>query len=177
MPMTADKLESTITGGLAERVQSHLGDEERTLQSVLEAVRDLHQSLRQLDGEALALALRNETAALQAAEHLQRQRQQIRNEAASELGLAPNEFSLGLLARKTSGNLQTVVLNSRQKLADMSTEMDRLNRQNAAMIQQSLMLMRGIVGRLTGTAAPAESYNAGGVREEAHVGSLVQWGG
>jgi len=175
--MTAENPEATITGGLAARVQSHLSDEERTLQSVLEAVRDLHQSLRQLDGEALAQALQNETAALQAAEQLQRQRQQIRNDAASELGLSPNEFSLGLLAQKTSGTLQAVVVSSRQKLADMSSEMDRLNRQNAAMIQQSLVLMRGIVGRLTRTAAPSESYNAGGAREEAHVGSLVQWGG
>lgn len=177
MHMVADGTMSTISEALAERVQRHLTEEERTLVAVLESVRELHHSLRQLDGDALALALQSETAALREAEGLQRQRQQFRSETASALGLAPQDVTLGALAAKTSGQLQASVVQTRQKLTDMSAEMDRLNRQNAAMIQQSMMLMRGIVGRLTGTVASGESYNAGGVREEAHVGPLVQWGG
>jgi hypothetical protein len=166
-----------MTSTLAQRVQRHLSDEEQTLVAVLEAVQQLHHSLRHLDGEALATALQNESAALRAAEGMQSRRQQIRMEAASELGVSPEDFTLGLLATRTTGELQASIVASRQTLTEMSAEMDRLNRQNAAMIQQSMSLMRGIVGRLTGTAASGESYNAGGAREEAHVGSLMQWGG
>lgn len=175
--MAATGTNPTITKALAERVQQHLCDEEQMLVAVLESVRQLHKSLRRLDGEALAIALQNETAALRDAEGLQARRKQVRAEAADELGVAPQEFTLGLLAARTTGELHTSISGARQKLKEMSTEMDRLNKQNAAMIQQSLMLMRGIVGRLTGAVASGESYNADGVREEAHVGSLLQWGG
>lgn len=175
--MPADQTHPAISNVLAERVTQHLNDEERNLVAVLDAVRDLHQSLRELDGEALAQALQSETIALRDAEILQPQRKQIRDEAARELGLTSQEFTLGVLVQKTTGSLRATVAESRQKLTEMSVELDRLNRQNAAMIQQSLMLIRGIVSRLTRTAGSGESYNAGGIREEAHVGSLVQWGG
>ena len=167
---------SPISIELAERMQRHLNDEEQSLVSVLEAVRALHESLRVLDGDALAQALESETVALKQAEELQQRRQQIRSEAANALGLPPKDFTLGLLAEKATGPLQTSVVESRQKLVEMSSEMDRLNRQNAAMIQQSLTLMRNIVGRLTNTAG-GESYSASGARNETHVGSLMQWGG
>lgn len=174
--MVVTRTGSKISAPLAERVQQHLNDEEESLVSVLEAVRALHQSLRELDGEALSQALQCEAEALRDAEGLQQRRQQIRADAAGELGVKPQDLTLGLLAEQATGELQTSLVESRQKLASMSAEMDRLNRQNAAMIQQSLTLMRGIVNRLTRTVA-ADSYNAGGVRDEPHVGSLVQWGG
>lgn len=169
--------QSGISHSLAERIQSHLTDEEHSLVEVLEAVRELHKSLRELDGEGLTKALQTESDALRQAELMQNQRQQMRTDVANELGMAPAEFSLGVLVERTTGVLQSSIAESRERLTAMSAEMDRLNRQNAAMIQQSLSLMRGIVGRLTGTAATCDSYNAGGAREEAHVGSLVQWGG
>lgn len=175
--MVAAEGKSSMTADLAGRVQQHLGDEERTLIAVLESVRALHQTLRELDGESLAQALQNEMDALRVAEGIQKQRKRIRAEAASELGVSPQELTLGRLAQNTTGDVRSSIVESREKLATMASEMDRLNRQNAAMIQQSLLLMRGIVGRLTGTAAPGESYNAGGGREEAHVGSIIQWGG
>lgn len=169
--------EPTISPEMAERVKGHLDDEERSLIAVLDAVRELHQSLRQLDGAALQQALQHESAALMEAEQIQQRRQKLRFDAATELGLPPQEFTLGLLARKSSGELQQSVVASRQKLSEMAAEMDRLNRQNHAMAQQSTSIIRGIVSQLTGTAGHGESYTAGGVRDEAHVGSLVNWGG
>jgi hypothetical protein len=167
----------SIDDALAGRVSQHLVNEEQTLVAVLEAVRELHLSLRELDGDKLAKALEVETAALRDAEAQQGQRQQFRQEVARELGIAPQDFTLGKLVPRTTGKLQETIVGSRERLSAMSTEVDRLNRQNAAMIQQSLMLMRGIVSRLTRTAGASESYNAGGGRDEAHVGSLLQWGG
>lgn len=175
--MSAARKGCKISPDLAQRVQRHLCDEETTLVGILDAVRQLHHSLRHLDGEALASALRSETVALQHAEGMRDRRQQIRNAGATELGIDPQEFTLGMLVANTSGDVKSSLAESRRKLEDMSAEMNHLNQQNAAMIQQSLMLVRGIVGRLTGTVASGESYNASGVREEVHVGSLVQWGG
>ncbi|HEY4262283.1 MAG TPA: flagellar export chaperone FlgN [Schlesneria sp.] len=165
-----------ISNELAERMQRHLTEEEQSLVTVLDAVRAVHDSLRNLDGNALADALDSEAAALRKAEVLQARRQQIRVEAAGALGVPPQDVTLSVFAERTTGPLQTTVVESRQKLAQMSTEMERLNRQNSAMLQQSLSLIRGIVGQLTGTAQ-GETYGAGGAREETHVGSLMQWGG
>lgn len=165
-----------ISNELAERMQRHLTEEEQSLVCVLDAVRAVHDSLRSLDGNALAEALDSEAAALRQAEGLQARRQQIRSEAAGVLGVPPQEVTLSVFAEKTSGPLQATVVETRQKLALMSTEMERLNRQNSAMLQQSLSLIRGIVGRLTRTAG-GETYNAGGAKEETHVGPLMQWGG
>lgn len=175
--MIATGSESTISAGMAERVKAHLGDEERSLVAVLDAVRELHQSLRQLDSAALQQALQREAAALTNAELLQQRRKKLRLDGATELGLPPREFTLGLLARTSTGELHQAITASRQKLSEMAAEMDRLNRQNHAMAQQSVAIYRGIVGRLTGAAGQGESYNAGGARDEAHVGPLVQWGG
>ncbi len=165
-----------ISNELAERMQRHLTEEEQSLVTVLDAVRAVHDSLRNLDGNALADALDSEAAALRKAEVVQARRQQIRVEAAGALGVPPQDVTLSVFAEKTRGPLQKNVVETRQKLAQMSTEMERLNHQNSAMLQQSLSLIRGIVGRLTGTA-PGETYSAGGAREETHVGSLMQWGG
>ena len=169
--------EPAISPAMAERVKVHLDAEERSLIAVLEAVRELHRSLRQLDGAALQQALQYELAALMDAKQMQERRQKLRFDAANELGLSPHEFTLGMLAKKTSGELQQSVVASRQKLSEMAAEMDRLNRQNHAMADQSTAIIRGIVSHLTGTAGQGESYTAGGVRDEAHVGSLVNYGG
>lgn len=168
---------NALSTALAIRVQDHLGEEEQCLSIVLHAVRQLHASLRGLDGDAMAVALQNESEALRQAQAMQDRRQHFRETAARELGVTPEEFTLSLVARRSAGEFQDGILRQRARLAEMSAEMDRLNRQNAAMICQSLMLMRGIEGRLTGTAPAADSYNAGGAREEAHVGPLIQWGG
>jgi len=169
--------EPAISPAMAERVKVHLDAEERSLIAVLEAVRELHRSLRQLDGAALQQALQYELAALMEAKQMQERRQKLRFDAANELGLSPHEFTLGVLAKKTSGELQQSVAASRQKLSEMAAEMDRLNRQNHAMADQSTAIIRGIVSHLTGTAGQGESYTAGGVPDEAHVGSLVNYGG
>ncbi|MFO1042533.1 MAG: flagellar export chaperone FlgN [Planctomycetaceae bacterium] len=169
--------EPAISPAMAERVKVHLDAEERSLIAVLEAVRELHRSLRQLDGAALQQALQYELAALMEARQMQERRQKLRFDAANELGLSPHEFTLGMLAKKSSGELQQSVVASRQKLSEMAAEMDRLNRQNHAMADQSTAIIRGIVSHLTGTAGQGESYTAGGVRDEAHVGSLVNYGG
>lgn len=175
--MVATVSDLQLSSAAEARLTEHLVDEEKTLGGMLEAVRALHDSLRHLDGEALTKALQGESAALKEAEELQTKRLRVRTDVAVELGVPLDEFTLSMLSRHTTGDLHSSIVASRQKLATIAAEMDKLNRQNAAMIYQSLTLMRGIVGRLTNAAGSGESYNAGGVREEAHIGSLMQWGG
>lgn len=166
-----------ISGDLADRLSQHLQDEESALVFVLDAVRNLHRSLLDLNGNELSASLDNEALALQRAQAVQRRRHQFRDEMSHALGLPADELTLTVLASHTSGPLRDLIVETRRRLSQMAAETNRLNRQNAAMIKQALVLVRGIVGKLTRTAGIGESYNAGGVREEAHVGSLLEWGG
>jgi hypothetical protein len=162
---------------MMERVSRHLRDEEAALVGVLDAVRSLHHSLRFMNAEEMSRSLAGETAALGAAQEMQRSRYEFRAEMGTVFGTPPEQLTLTVLAEKTSGPLSNSIIEARQRLVEMLTELNILNQQNAAMIHQSLKLMRGIIGRLTRSAGFGEAYNAGGVRAESHVGSLLQWGG
>ena len=81
------------------------------------------------------------------------------------------------MLKGTSIETREQALQVRNRLTEMSTELARLNRQNAAMIRQSLDLTRGIIGELTGHGPHFDSYNASGKSETGHVGPVMQWGG
>lgn len=166
-----------IAGPVADHLLTHLHDEEASLSAMLQAVRDVHGALRHLNDDTLRQALEEEARVLKAAETLQRRRSQLRSELSVVLGLPAEETTLRRIVAATTGSLREAVERCRTILAEMAAEMNRLNRQNAAMIQQSLSITHGIIGRLTGAAGVGESYNADGGRDEAHVGSLIQWGG
>ena len=166
-----------IAGPFADHLLAHLLDEETSLTAMLQAVRAVHSALRQLNDETLRQAIEDESRVLKTADSLQQRRSQLRSELSAVLGVPAEETTLRHVISATTGSLREAIERCRQSLAEMAAEMDRLNRQNAAMIQQSLSITHGILERLTGTAAVGESYDAHGGREEAHVGSLVQWGG
>ncbi len=166
-----------IAGPVADHLLAHLHDEEASLVAMLQAVRNVHGALRHLNDDKLRQSLDEEARVLQTADGLQQRRCQLRSELSAVLGVPAEEITLRRIISATTGSLRETVERCRQSLAEMAAEMNRLNRQNAAMIRQSLSITHGILGRLTGTAAVGESYNADGGREEAHVGSLVQWGG
>jgi len=169
--------EARIAGPVADHLLAHLHDEEASLSAMLQAVRDVHGALRHLNDDKLRQAIEEEARVLRAAEGLQPRRCQLRSDLSDVLGVPAEEITLCRILSATTGSLRETVERFRQSLAEMAAEMNRLNRQNAAMIRQSLSITKGIIGRLTGTAAVGESYNAGGGKEEAHMGSLVQWGG
>ena len=166
-----------IDGVVSEHLLAHLTAEESSLAAMLGAVRSVHQALRHLDDDRLREALESEAQIIAAAGALQQQRGAVREELAAALGVAQQEATLGRVVAATTGALRDSVDRFRKSLAEMSVELEKLNRQNGAMIRQSLALARGIIGRLTGQRAVGDSYDAGGNREEAHVGPMVQWGG
>jgi hypothetical protein len=161
----------------AERLLAHLDDETSSLAAMLAAVRGVHQALRQLDDEGLGLALEAESRELASSTLMQQRRHRLQVELAPGLGLAAPDVTLRRLVTVTSGPMHDAIDHGWRLLAEMASEIERLNRQNAAMIGQSLAIARGVVERLTGVSAVGESYNAGGARVETHVGPLIQWGG
>jgi len=166
-----------IVGPVAEQLLSHLEDEKASLGAMLNAVRDVHFALRDLDDEALRKSLVDEARELSASTKMQQRRRQLQNKLATILDVAPQDVTLKRLLAVTSGSVRESVETVWRSLTEMAREMDRLNRQNAAMISLSLSIARGVIERLTGVTAVSESYNAIGARSETHVGPLIQWGG
>lgn len=177
LSMTASvKSQVEIAGPVAEQLLVHLGDESETLAAMLSAVREVHHALMNLDDESLQKSLEVEARELSASIAIQQRRLQLQTELAAVLHVAPQEVTLRRLITLTSGSVREAIDRVWRSLLEMAAEVDRLNRQNAAMIGQSLSIVRGVVERITGVAAPGESYNAGGVRTDTHVGPLIQWG-
>ncbi|WP_010583809.1 flagellar export chaperone FlgN [Schlesneria paludicola] len=165
-----------IMGTVADHLLSHLGDEQAALAAMLTAVRGVHQALRDLDDEALQKSLADEANGLASSLAVQQQRQLLQQELATVLHVDPRDVTLNRLASATSGTLHDSIEAIWRSLKEMASEVERLNRQNAAMIAQSLAIARGVVERLTGVAGVGESYGATGNRAESHVGPIIQWG-
>lgn len=155
----------------------HLNDEESSLSAILQAVRGVHAALRLLNENDLRQWLEFEAIILQAAEGVKQRRHELRDLLAQALNILPEEVTLSRIIVATEGSLRGRIERKRKTLAEMSAEMDRLNRQNAAMIRQSSELMQSIIGRLTGVTVVGGSYNAHGGMDVPPPKSLVQWGG
>lgn len=166
-----------LGGQMTERVLQHLHDEVAALTAMLECVQNVRQALISHDGEALTKSLAQEGQYLQRAEEVRERRQHLRDEIAVELGILPEHVTLHKLCECTTGESCAEITRYRQRLAEMTAEANRLNRQNAALIRQSLDITKAIIGQLTGSAPDADCYNSAGVREETRFGSVVQWGG
>ena len=159
------------------RLIAHLREEEKSLAILLVAVREIWHALLNRDGERLTQALQAEADSLQMGESMREKRVAFRQEMAERLQLAPDEVTLSRLDSCVSSETRGELAKCRRRLQDMSDELSRLNRQNSAMIRQSLDLTERIVGELTGGGPHFTSYNATGQTESAHVGSVLQWGG
>ena len=159
------------------RIIAHLREEEQTLAVLLVAVREIRHALLNRDGERLTQALQSEADSFQMGELMRDKRNKLRQQLAEWLPAAAEDVTLSSLERAVSAETRGELAKCRQRLQEMSDELLRLNRQNAAMIQQTLELTARIVGQLTGGGPHFTSYNAIGQSESAHVGPVLQWGG
>ena len=162
---------------IGDRVLAHLREEEQTLAVLLLAVGEIRQALFTRDGERLTQALQAETDSYQLGEVMRERRTLFREEMANLLQIAPEEITLSRIDSCVPDEARPEVAACRQRLQEMSDELLRLNRQNAAMIQQTLQLTERIVSQLTGGGPHFTSYNANGRNEPARVGSVLHWGG
>lgn len=159
------------------RVLSHLENEENILAMFLSVSREIRQALTWRDGERLTQALETEADSLQIGNELRDQRAAFRAELAVRLSIPSNEITLSRLEDHVSLESRATLMATRKRLQEMSDELARLNRQNGAMIQQTLDLTERIVGQLTGGGPHFSGYNAHGESEAANVGPVLQWGG
>ena len=166
-----------MTDAIGERVLSHLREEEQTLAVLLLAVGEIRQALFTRDGERLTQALQAEAESYQVGEAMRERRTTFREEMAALLQIVPEEVTLSRIDSCVPDAVRDEVSACRQRLQEMSDELLRLNRQNAAMIQQTLQLTERIVNQLTGGGPHFTSYNANGRNESARVGSVLHWGG
>lgn len=166
-----------LTAADEARILSHLEDEANVLAIFLSVARELRQALTWRDGERLTQALETEADSLQFGQALRDKRAALRDELAKRLQLAPEEVRLSRLTECVSAKSRATLVASRQRLQEMSDELARLNRQNGAMIRQTLDLTERIVGQLTGSGPHFTAYNAHGETEAANVGPVLQWGG
>src|SRR5665213_4580032 len=94
---------ATIDGQFAERLLNHLGDETATFAAMLDAVRGVHTALQKLDDDLLGESLEAERRELVSILSLQQRRQELQQQLAPQLNLAPQEVTLRRLIRATSG--------------------------------------------------------------------------
>jgi flagellar biosynthesis/type III secretory pathway chaperone len=165
-----------LSGQVAERLLQHLDAETSTFTAMLAAVRGVHEAMVKLDNELLKESLAAEIRELDSVLTLQQKRSDLRDELARVLENGPDDITLRRLVSFTTGSLRESIEQVWKSLSTMASELQRLNRLNAAMIGQSMAIARGVVERLTGTQATSESYSADGSRSTSHVGSIVQWG-
>ncbi len=172
-----DNEQITISTEQETQIISHMRDEERTLAILLVTVREIRQALLNRDGERLTQALEAEANSFRQGEVMRDRRVTLRQDMAARLNITPEEVTLSRLDGCVSANARGELARCRQRLHEMSEELFRLNRQNGAMIQQTLDLTERIVGQLTGGGPHFASYNATGQSESPHVGPVLQWGG
>lgn len=165
-----------IVGPVADQLLEHLENERSSLEAMLTAIRDVHVALRDLNDAALETSLEVEARELASGVALQERRRRLQCDLAEKLRIRPEEVTLRRLMMLASGSVRDSIERIWRSLSEMAMETERLNRQNAAMINQSLSIARNIVEQISGASATSESYGATGVRAETHVGPLIQWG-
>lgn len=167
---------AAIDEQVAEQLLRHLTAEIEALTAMLNAVRNVHTALRDLDDDALYESLDVEARELAASAAIQERRHRLQNDLARLLSLQPHEVTIRRLVDLTTGTVRQSIEAAWTQLSLMASEIERLNRQNAAMIEQSLSIARGVLSRLTGGGAVNESYTAVGGRAETRTGPVIQWG-
>ena len=179
MVMSGDNVKTisgTIDDQVADRLLQHLTEESDALAAMLTAVRDVHRALMELDDDALYRSLDAEARELSSSVEIQERRHALQDELAALLRIQRQEVTLRRLIQLTAGSVRSSIERLWRQLIEMAAEVDRLNRQNAAMIAQSLSIARGVLGRLTGVPSVTESYTSVGSRAETHTGPVIQWG-
>lgn len=159
------------------RISSHLREEEQLLATLLMAAREIRQALRKRDGESLSQALEFESNTIRSAETVFQKRKNLRTEMSQCLNVDPCEVTLSGIEELLAEEDRRELRKCRDRLQQMSDELLRINRQNSAMIQQTLDLTQRIVGELTGGGPHFTSYSATGQSESPQLGPVLQWGG
>ena len=127
--------------------------------------------------QALRTALEQQCDIAQAGKDLRCKRDLLRQELAAVTGTASESVTVQMLALCLPGERGDRLERCRQRLRQMATEVDQVNRGNATLVWHCLNFMQGLLVAITGGESTGGRYNAGGQRQEAACGSLIQMRG
>lgn|GEM_PF-2890337 len=144
------------------------------LTSTLEMLRNIRAALVTRDQTALVEALDSQQRSEQSAGELHAARELVRQRISNSLGVAPADATLQRLSVQVSGDLRVRLANGRRRLADLTVEIDSINRCNAVLVQQSMGLLNQVLFCLTGQDASSQRYGASGHMASGGAGSVIQ---
>ena len=148
--------------------------EEAMLAATLETLRHVRAALIAGDLATLNRALDQQGHTARAASELQVRRKRLRSDLANSLGQPPESVTLQALAKSLPGEPGERLAGCRVRLKKMAEQVDRLNRGNAALVQQSLGFLHRLFVGLTGGQPSSQSYGPGGVRQDTPCGSIIE---
>jgi hypothetical protein len=101
-------------------------------------------------------------------------RDALRQAIAAALEVPIHQATLSRLLSDVAPPARDQLRAVRQQVAQLAHEVDRLTRTTAAIIQTQLALLDEVLACLTGSAASAPRYTAGGAMERPQGGSMFE---
>lgn len=159
---------------LAVACIGHLQQEEAMLTSTLEMLQQIRAALVNRNQAALAEALEAQQRSEKSASELHASRELVRLRIGRCLGLPPAEATLKQLSQRVTGELRERLSAGRRRLAELTMEIDSVNRCNAVLVQQSMGLLNQVLFCLTGQDGSSQRYGASGQMSSGNSGSVIQ---
>lgn len=175
MSSSSDARQSS--SNLPQDCLAHMQREEAVLESLLQSLSEVRSALLKNDMDALSVALERQDEATQASEKIRVERNEILQQTASSLGIPLESLTLKKLAESIQGKTGQTLDSLRRHLTRMSEEVDRLNRANAAMLNQAVDITRQVLAELTQSEVGCDRYDASGGRETPVSGPIIEMGG
>jgi flagellar biosynthesis/type III secretory pathway chaperone len=153
---------------------AHFEQEEALLSASVEALREVRRSLIHGDLPGLQQAIGRQQGAARTAVGLFEMRQRLRQRLAEQLRVPAEQATLRALAERCSGPAREQLLQARQRLLERTTEIERLNRGNVALMHQSMALLQRLAEGLSAEGTGTPRYTAQGNLEHGSCGHFLQ---
>jgi hypothetical protein len=159
---------------LARTCLSHFAEEEAMLQETLEVLLAVRSALVHGDRDDLSVALASQEHTVRSVQTIHEKRMSVRRIMADLLGVPLRSVTLHLLAERVGGETGDGILDYRRRLTQLTAEVQRIHRANAALIHQSISLLERLLVQLTGGDDGGGRYGPMGVVDSGHGGSMIQ---
>lgn len=152
----------------------HLRREEEVLRDKRETLRSVRAALVGGPADALDALRESQEEAARATERLRVERDRFRWLAGELLQLPPETVTVRRVVDALPEDERGPVRAAWSRLLDLATEVEKLNRDNAAVIDYCLGFTRSCLLDITGGGRSAGRYGPGGAHLEAPCGSLLE---
>ncbi|GEM_PF-5934624 len=157
------------TTGVPQRLAlsclAHFEKEEAVLQTSKESLLKVQAALISGRIEQLRQALRTHEESGRQATDLHEARQLLRERLAETLRIPAEQVTLRVVSDRAPPALRQSLSASRQRLLQISDDIERIHRSNSALLRQSIRLLQRLLGCLLGNAGDTSRYTAEGLME------------